>query len=122
MLLLKRLHDQEAKKRGEVKVSGVIVMGYGGEHHFTPKLVEMGVAENWLTMGNGQITVVGKNKSASFKIVRTPGYYCSHCKAPMPDGSAAAAHVKTKHAGVKSPDRNNPSGYGKQNYFETVAI
>jgi len=63
-----------------------------------------------------------------FTILREPGHYCCHCgeKLPENDGQAdedgltvGAKHVQENHAGVPSPDPNNPAGYRWITHYET---
>jgi hypothetical protein len=53
------------------------VVEVGGTQHFSPKLVERGAAEGWLTMGGGKIvlkTAEGE-PDLEFAIIAPPGRY-----------------------------------------------
>jgi len=58
---------------------------------------------------------------------RAPGHYCCHCGEALPnanqldDGvSLGTKHVRSRHAGEKSPDANNLSGYERINHYDCV--
>ena len=120
-MLLKRLYAPESLKEGaKPKVVGVRVLRAGRKQKFSPELLAQGASQGWLEMANGKITLKGANETVVYRLVRTPGYYCSHCGEPMPDGKAAAAHVAAAHAGKASPDPENPAGYMKTNAYKGV--
>jgi len=114
---LKRVMDRSGD---EPKVKGIKVLHAGDEHHFSPRLIEGGVSEGWLSMSQGKIIIHGEGGDVAYKIVRAPGYYCCHCNAKLDDGGATArAHLAT-HKAKKSPDVNNPAGYRKDNFYAGV--
>lgn len=102
-------------------VPNVVEVLHAGLHqHFSPDMVFRGGQAGWLVSGGGKLTVRGVDGAITYKVVRVPGYYCCHCKAPMDDGLTARAHLAEKHAGEKSPDPSNPSGYERINYYDCV--
>lgn len=117
-MLLKRLYDKTNPENP--KVSGIRILRSKSRQHFSPDLVEKAEAEGWMSMKDGRITLHDENKPVVYRVVRTPGYYCCHCGAPMAEGSAARAHIDKEHAKKKSPDVQNPSGYERINYFDCV--
>jgi hypothetical protein len=115
-MLLKRIHDHSS---GAPVVIGVKVLRAGRKQKFTPQLIERGIMEGWLALGGGRITLTGHDGAQHvWRIVRSPGRYCCHCGERLGDNAdnmelarLAQAHVAAKHAGVASPDPENPSGY-----------
>lgn len=119
----------------------------GGRQHFSPRLIERGAAEGWLSMGNGQIvlkTAEGE-PDAAFEIKAGPGLYCCFCDAKLDSELDARTHVLDEHAKetggkgsvelgifdgeekirsghVKSPDSNNPAGYRQDNFYATERV
>lgn len=97
-----------------VGVEVLRVGGKGGLQHISPNIIEGGVSEGWLSMGDGRITIHAESGDVALKIVQRPGRYCCHCEEKLDDdarGEAARAHVMTHHAGTESPDKQNPAGY-----------
>jgi len=93
----------------------------GGAHHFSPRLVERGIADGWLGVGGGEFTVKTAKGKADlvFKIVEPPGTFCAHCGERMSSSPDALAHIAAEHDGEDSPDAQNPSGYRVDNYYRT---
>jgi hypothetical protein len=112
---LKRLYRQPLTNPPIVR--GVTVLESDPTQNFSPRLIEKGVSEGWLTMERGKVIVRGDNQTLTYRIVLPPGYYCCHCNRALDDSRAAEAHVAERHQGTPSPDRNNPSGYRKDSFF-----
>lgn len=110
---LKKLYDTSGPTP---QVTGVQVLHAGPRQNFSPRILERGVAEGWITMGEGRILLRSKPPVA-YRIVRTPGYYCCHCGKGLDDSPAGHAHVDAAHAGKRSPDLSNPAGYRKDNFY-----
>lgn len=113
-MLLKRLYDDHGK------ICGVRVLRAGAVQHFSPRIIEQGVAAGWLSMVDGLLTVNGHDGPVVYRIERTPGYYCCHCQAKLSDQTEARAHVTADHGGAASPDASNPAGYRRDNFFACV--
>jgi hypothetical protein len=113
-VLLKRLYDHSGK---EPKVSGVNILRHGKTQKFSPRLVQGGLSEGWLEITGDTITINGKNKKLVYRIDTNPGYYCCFCNASVGDSSGATVHLSKEHKGKKSPDKSNPSGYRKDNFY-----
>lgn len=115
-MLLKRVYDTSGP---QPRLVGVKLLRAGPRQRFSPRIIAQGIAQNWLSMGDGKITL-RTDPPATYSIVRGPGYYCVHCGNPMADGPSGAAHVKTDHAGKVSPDPQNPAGFRRDNFYECV--
>jgi hypothetical protein len=98
-------------------VRGVTVLESAAEHNFSPRLLDGGIAEGWLTMERGKVIIRGENKTLTYRIVLPPGYYCCYCNRALDDGPAARTHIDEDHRDEPSPDQNNPSGYRRDNFF-----
>jgi len=113
----------------------------GGRQHFTPRLIEKGAVEGWLSFGAGKITIktVPDEADLVFKILRAPGVYCCFDEAKL-EGSEREAREYVldnfasgkggvelqvldgegnvvRSGNVKSPDANNPAGYRQDNFY-----
>lgn len=113
------------------KFDHITCLRAGPKQRFSGGLVEAAVAEGWMTVGQGKVVIhcalpapTGESfhpADLTYRIVRIPGRYCCHCGEKLPDdatGELARAHVAREHAGQRSPDRENPSGYGMVNAYE----
>lgn len=108
----------------------VVHTGVSREQNFSERLVRAGVAEGFMTLGQGKLilhTVEGQ-PDLEYKILRAPGWYCCHCGQSLENANAEFApgvsygtqHVLTQHPEMESPDRENPSGYERLNGYETA--
>lgn len=110
---MKRLYDADKKMVG-VK----IVHLSPGRQHFRPELFMSSLAAGWASMVDNKYVIHNTGgDDAVFTVVSKPGYYCCHDEEPLANEVLAKAHVATQHAGVASPDKQNPSGYRKQNFY-----
>jgi len=135
-MILKRIYHQDKLTRdadGKVvdvapgAVLGVIVKRADkGVQHISPNFVDGGVQEGWLSMGHGKLTVHNLDgDDLVYAILRVPGHYCCHCETEIVDANvfvaegvtAGSQHVAEAHAGVPSPDPNNPSGFRRENFY-----
>lgn len=85
----------------------------------TPDRLEDGAQEGYFSVKDGQLSIktAEGEPDVVYKIVRGPGWYCCHCAKKLSDSVEGAAHVKAEHAGVTSPDDNNPSGWSRDNHY-----
>lgn len=121
---LKRLYkrDDEGNVVDPTPI-GVEVEGLGAsqDQHFSPDLVETAIKQGWMVLDGDELLLVAKNGDVPYRVLRTPGYYCCHCKAALPTGGQAAlAHIMAEHGEAKSPDPENPAGYERINYLDCV--
>lgn len=115
---LKRLYRQPLTDPPMVR--GVTVLEADQAQNFSPRFLDGGVAEGWLTMERGKIVIHGENRTLTYRIKLPPGYYCCYCDRALDDGPAARAHIEETHAHEPSPDENNPAGYRRDNFFACV--
>jgi len=100
--------------------------GTSPEQNFSDRLIAAGLAEGFISLAKGKLTLHGKPEDLNYTVKRLPGYYCCHCGASLPDAgrmvapgvTAGMQHVAEAHAGKKSPDESNPAGYRRINAFE----
>lgn len=97
----------------------------GKEWHPSDRVVQAGLAEGWLSIADGKMTLkteAGKSDHV-FKIVNPPGVFCSHCGVKLEAGGAfAQEHVAGEHGDAKSPDAENPAGYRQDNFFRLKRV
>lgn len=127
-MYLKRQYDHSS---GKPVVSGVKLLRANKRQHFSQSFIDGGMAEGWLSVGGGKITVTGTNGKAEYLIVARPAIYCCHCdeqigalnEGATPEGAKKMrAHVDGAHKGIVSPDPNNPAGYRQDNFFACVKV
>jgi hypothetical protein len=124
-MILKRLYTDR-------RVIGVRVLRAKRLQHFSPGLIDGGLAEGWLSIGQGVITIAGEAGPVAYRIVRAPGAYCCHCDAPVGgperqspgnDGlTEGQRHARDTHGDTPSPDPLNPAGYRIEAHFTGVLI
>lgn len=118
---LKRHYDED----GAIAYLEAQTIGELGEtQHFSPRILERGMAEGWLSIADGELkikTAPGK-PDIRFAIREAPGIFCSHCGERMSSSPDAQAHVAEAHAGADSPDESNPAGYRVDNFHRTERI
>ena len=107
-------------KKNIPPVVGVQILRANDRMHFSPRLIEQGSIQGWLTLSDGKLIIKGQDNKVSYKIEHTPGFFCCHCEKPLGDGSSGAIHVQGFHKNKKSPDPGNPAGYRKDNFFDCV--
>lgn len=90
---------------------GVRLLRYGEKQRFSPDLVLDAVAQGWMVFDRDTIKIMAENGEASYRVIRTPGYYCCACGIRLPDGAEARQHTETHH------DRG---GYERINYYDCV--
>lgn len=127
-MLLKRLYDPAdvAKLRDpndpteRITPIGIKVLRAGPRQKFSPDLIAQGVAQGWLAIGDGKVTLKGDDGDVAYTITRSPCYYCCHCGMALEDAGAreeaggltrGQRHVLAEHGTAPSPDPNNPAGY-----------
>lgn len=124
-MLLKR-HFKEPAAEGrprDLDHIQVIHTGVDAEQHFSKRMVDKGVAEGWITLGGGKLTLHAKPEDLEYTILRPPGRWCVHCGVKLEDdqsGEAARAHVAAHHAGVASPDPRYPAGYAYPTHYKVT--
>jgi hypothetical protein len=126
---LKRLYAHAADGT-PTTVRGIRVLRASERQHFSPGLIDGGIREGWLSMGQGRLTLHGEAGDVVYQLVRTPGAYCCHCDARIEDASVLVApgftrgrqHVAQAHPGVASPDPTSPAGYRVESYYTGVNL
>lgn len=92
--------------------------GVDARQLFSTRLVEGAIGEGWMSLSKGKLTLHATSDDLVYAVKRVPGHYCSHCVAKLEGEQAAKEHVAAAHAGVPSPDKNNPAGYEKLNGYD----
>lgn len=124
-MFLKRLYSDPDPATGQRTVTSVRVMRAGRVMRFSPTMLDGADAEGWLTRSRGTVTIHGEKGDVVYRVAHTPGLYCCHCDARLGDvgdKNVGLAHVAEHHAGVPSPDPQNPVGYRGLTAFECVLI
>lgn len=117
-MLLKRNFDMSGP---EPRLVGVKLLHGGPRQRFSPGLIERGIVEGWIQLGDNMVKL-RTDPPATYKIVRMPGYYCCHCNESLSDSPSGPIHVSMAHPGKKSPDPFNPSGFRKDNFYECIRV
>ena len=82
----------------------------------------------YITMSKSRVVIHGivpggttrTTQDVVFRIKRVPGLWCCHCGLRLISSPVAQKHVIDQHAGLVSPDKNNPSGYQQLNAVECI--
>lgn len=104
------------------KVVGVKVRdtGFSPGQNFSRRLVETALAEGWMSMGGGKLTLRASPEDLVYTVLRVPGVYCDLCGEKLDAGGPTAQlHVSSKHPGEPRSDAW-PSGYAQINAYECV--
>lgn len=99
-------------------VRGVEVQQTSPVQHFSERVVAGGLAEGWLVIGDGRITIRNAiGDDVVYRIVRAPGWYCCHDGKKLNNSDEGREYVDTFFKGVPSPDPNNPSGWCRIHHY-----
>ena len=96
----------------------------GDAQHFSPRILERGMAEGWLSIVDGRVILrtADGDPSIEFSILEAPGTFCCFCNARQASSPDAQAHIAAKHADKKSPDPQNPAGYRVDNFHRAERV
>jgi hypothetical protein len=139
-MLLKRLYHMpegwvaERDERGELlnppELRAISIQNTGPEpeQNFSRRVIEAGIAEGWISMGQGKITIHGVDETEApadlvYTVLHMPGTYCCHCNMKLdddPSGASSRAHVADRHGDTPSPDPQNPVGCRVTTAYECV--
>ena len=112
--------DSGVLKKSIPPVVAIKILNASPVMHFSPRLIEQGSMQGWLTVSSGKVILKGVDGEVSYKITDVPGFFCCHCNMPLTDELASRLHIKETHGKKKSPDPSNPSGYRKDNFYNCV--
>jgi hypothetical protein len=115
-MYLKRVYKTD--EDGQLVLDGVRVLRAGPRQKFAAQLVTQAALDGWMRLSSDGKLLLLTDPPLTYRIVRRPGYYCSHDGVRLTDQEAARAYVASKYPGVESPDPQNPSGYERINHFE----
>lgn len=139
-MLLKRQFDPASLGGPNPVCTHVSVKHTGSslDQNFSSRLVAQAMAEGWMSLSGGQLTVKADPEDLRYDVLRGPGYYCVHDGKEIPVsnlarderlrtgmGRLAAAEAKAYlkangFEGVTSPNPAHPSGYEVIDHFECV--
>lgn len=97
-----------------VKSVAIVHTGVDQKQNFSRRLIDAGVAEGWVTLSRGMITLHTEEADLAYTILHMPGRYCLHCEQHFPTdptGSESRRHLAVTHPGAESPDAQWPHGY-----------
>lgn len=99
--------------------------GTAREQNFSEALIMGALRDGWASFDDGGVLLLQvQPETLRYTVKRTPGRYCVHCHARLPDndptGEQSRAHVAAEHKGVTSPDPAWPSGYAVIHAYECV--
>jgi hypothetical protein len=121
-VLLKRHWDVTPERGPRLKHVEVKHTGTHAEQNFSHRIVAAGLAEGWISLGRGTLTLHAPAEDLLYAILRMPGRYCLHCDHYLADdgdrGVKLREHVSRAHAGAVSPDPATPAGYVWLTYYE----
>lgn len=119
-MYLKRLYEKDEDGK-PVRVNGVRILRAKKIEHWSPNLVEEGIAEGWMSASAGKFVVDGEGKQLTYRVVRAPGTYSCFTGEKLGGEAEARAHVAEVGKGKPSPDPSNPAGYRVDNFYTVVS-
>ncbi len=106
------IRDQD----GDAILDTIRVKRLSKMQNFTQKLIDRAIREGFMSMIKGKIVLHTNDGDLSYKIVRSPGYFCCHDNEPLGGEKECREYVEANFKGIESPDKNNPAGYRKDNF------
>ncbi len=100
-------------------IDSIEVKRYSENQKFSQKFINNMMADGFVTMTQGKI-VLHTQPELTYAIKQVPGYYCCHDGKKMDGAAEAQKYIDENFAGVESPDKNNPAGYCKQDFYNCV--
>jgi len=103
-------------EKGEPVVDTIKVKRLSKRQNFTQKFIDNAVREGYATLSKGKVILHTQDGDLEFKILRSPGYFCCHDNKSLGGEKECRKYVKDNFNDIASPDKNNPSGYRKDNF------
>lgn len=97
-MMLKRLHDA-AKQCIGVRV---LHTGSTAPQNFSMRLVEAGMEQGWVGIEGDVLTLRSQPEALTYKLKRTPGYYCKSSGERIPVSATAWARLLATGVGKLS--------------------
>ena len=113
---LKLLNNQYSDAHDPPKIAYIEVKHCGDRQNLNQRFIDRGIAEGWLSIGDGKISIRTDDEPLVFKVKRVPGHYSCFDGSKLNGEDEAKAHVAKQDD--KSPDPQHPAGYQKIAYYE----
>ncbi len=97
-------------------IDSIEVKRYSENQKFSQKFINNMMADGFLTMTKGKI-VLHTQPELTYIIKQMPGYYCCHTGEKLSGEKEAKQHITENFSDIESPDKNNPAGYCKQDFY-----
>ncbi len=114
----KLLNQQYSDGNALPAIAYIEVKHCGDKQNLNQGWVEKGIAEGWLAIGDGKISIRTDGEPLVFLIRRGPGHYSCYDGRKLNGEADAKAHAATQKR--KSLDPAHPAGYRYQAYYECV--
>ena len=115
---LKLLNNQYSDAHDLPQIAYIEVKHVGDKQNLNQRFIDRGIAQGWLSIGDGKISIKTDGDPLVFTIVRVPGHYSCYTGEKLNGQAEAMAHVATQDD--DSPDKQHPAGYKKLAYYECV--
>ncbi|KKK48470.1 hypothetical protein LCGC14_3144790 [marine sediment metagenome] len=115
---LKLLNNQYSDAHDPPEIAYIEVKHCGDAQNLNQGWVEKGIAEGWLAIADGKISIRTDDEPLVFVIRRGPGHYSCFDGSKLNGQDEAKAHVAQQDG--ESPDPQHPAGYVKQAYYQCV--
>jgi len=124
---IKRFYKKDDKgalilENGEPVVETIKVTLLSKRQNFTQKFIDKAIREGYATLTKGKLILHTQDGDLEYKILRSPGYFCCHDNQSLGGEKECREYVAINFAGIDSPDKNNPSGYRKDNFHACELI
>jgi len=125
---------------GEVAWTGIQLLSIpeNRRQHIPQVWIDKHTARGFATLDENKLTMHTIDGDMAFTVDHSPGRFCCHCGEALANedqeagggfipqgdprlGAVAREHVASKHAGIVSPDPQNPSGYKDKMYYGLTA-
>lgn len=119
---LKLLNNQYSDANELPKIAYIEVKHVGENQNLNQRFIDRGIAQGWLSIGDGKISIRTDGDPLVFDIVRVPGHYSCYTGEKLNGQDEAMAHVAAHIASGadEKPDKQHPAGYKKLAYYECV--
>lgn len=120
---IKRIYKDTNKPLNKKKINGgldvdhVVLRRLTDTQKFTQRVIDQGVTEGFLSIIKGELVFHTKPKDTKYRIIRKPGHYCCFDGQFLTDEKTARKYVADNFRGQKSPDKDHPAGYRKDNFY-----
>lgn len=114
----KLLNNQYSDANDLPDIEYIEIKHCGDKQNLNQRFIDRGIAEGWLSIGEGRISIKTDGEPLVFNIERVPGRYSCYDGCKLNGEAEAKAHVAAQDG--DSPDPAHPAGYCHQLYYQCI--